>query len=95
MGNITIYKSTDVDLTITVAGIDLADVTAVTVTLEAFEMDPVVFTGDSITIGASSINLRIEDDELPSPGIYKVRITMMVDGSLRGLTPSPTFVTVV
>lgn len=97
MTDITIYKDTDVDITITVTGILYADIDAVVVSLEKPGLDPVLFTSTAgaVTIGASSLNLRIEDETLLTAGNYMLRITATENSNERGLTPNPTYIKVI
>jgi len=97
MTDITIYKDTDVDITITVTGILYADIDVVVVSLEKPGLDPVLFTSTSgaVTIGASSLNLRIEDGTLLTAGNYMLRITVTENSNERGLTPNPTYIKVI
>lgn len=97
MTDITIYKNTDVDITITVTGILYADISAAVVSFEKAGSDPILFTSASgaVTIGASSLNLRIEDSALLSSGNYLIRITATENGNDRGLTPNPTYIKVI
>lgn len=96
MTDITIYKDTDVDITITVSGILYADIDAVVVSLEKPGLDPVLFASPAaVTIGASSLNLRIEDGTLLTSGNYMLRITATENSNERGLTPNPTYIKVI
>jgi len=96
MTDITIYKDTDVDITITVSGILYADIDAVVVSLEKPGLDPVLFTSPTaVTVGASSINLRIEDGTLLTSGNYMLRITVTENSNERGLKPDPTYIKVI
>ena len=76
MSLIEVLKSTDVDITITVTGIDLADITAMTVSLEksGYTAIPLTIAGGQVTVGATTINVRIEDTVLTTAGVYNVRI---------------------
>jgi len=97
MTDIAIYKDTDVDITITVTGILYANITAVVVSLEKPGANPVTFTSatGAVTIGASSLNLRIEDGLLTTAGDYLLRITATENSNERGLTPNPTYIKVI
>lgn len=97
MSLIEVLKSTDVDITITVTGIDLADITAMTVSLEksGYTAIPLTIAGGQVTVGATTINVRIEDTVLTTAGIYNVRITATENGNLRGLKSDPSFITVI
>jgi len=97
MSLIEVLKSTDVDITITVTGIDLADITAMTVSLEksGYTAIPLTIAGGQITVGATTINVRIEDTVLTTAGVYNVRITATENGNLRGLKADPSFITVI
>ncbi|WP_293006881.1 hypothetical protein [Nitrosomonas sp.] len=93
--SIVIYKNTDVDIAITVAGIDVADITEMTVTLEG-NGQTLSFSesnGD-ITIDGTTINLRIEDNQIASVGPYMLRITATENGNIRGLTTDPSLINV-
>ena len=96
MTDIIIYKNTDVDITITVSGLALNTMTNFTVTLSKIGLADIVFTEDAgdITIGVSSINLRIGDATMDETGVYAIRITALSSGDLRGLHPNPNFLTV-
>jgi len=97
--SVTIYKQTDVDIAIAVTGIDVGDITDMTIELEGpVNGSPAIhrFTkvdGD-ITFTGSEINLRIEDDEITTAGTYMIRITANEGGNLRGLTPDPGWIKV-
>lgn len=98
--SITIYKQTDVDITITATGIVVGDITAMTITLEGplegTQADHAfTIVGNDITITGSNINLRIEDTELTTAGTYRIRIVATENGNLRGLTPDPSYLIVV
>lgn len=97
MSRITIYKNTDVDITINVTGLVLASITEMTVSLEKDNDAPVTFSklNNDITIGATSANLRIGDGITLAAGTYMVRIKATVGGDIRGLTPSPSSITVI
>jgi len=97
MTDIAIYKDTDVDITITVTGILYANITAVVVSLERPGATPITFTSASgaVTIGVSSLNLRIEDGLLMTAGDYLIRITATENSNERGLTPTPAFLKVI
>jgi len=97
MTDIAIYKDTDVDITITVTGILYADIDAVVISLEKPGAAPITFTSASgaVTIGVSSLNLRIEDGLLTTSGDYLIRITATENSNERGLTPSPAFIKVI
>lgn len=94
--SIKIYKSTDVDISISVVGIAIGDITAATVSLEMSGASPITFStaAGTVTIGASSLNLRIEDNKITTPGVYMIRITVTENSNIRGLTPNPNFLTV-
>lgn len=98
--SITIYKQTDVDITIAVTGVVVGDITDMTITLEGplegTQVDHTFTMDDSdITITGSDVNLRIEDTELTTAGTYRVRIVATENGNLRGLTPDPNYLIVV
>lgn len=97
MSQIEILKGTDVDITINVTGIDLVDITAITVSLEKSGDVPITFTmsGGQVTVGLTSVNLRIEDNIITSAGVYMIRMTATENGNLRGLKTIPSFITVI
>lgn len=93
--SIVIYKNTDVDIAITVAGIDVVDITEMTVTLEGGgQILNFSKSNGDITISGSTINLRIEDNQIASVGPYMLRITATESGNVRGLTADPSFINV-
>ncbi len=95
--SIKIHKQTDVDITINVTGIDVGDITDMTIVLEGQMGNSYSFTmgAGQITKDGSSINLRIEDDQITSVGPYMLRITATENDNIRGLDSSPGFVLVV
>jgi len=97
MSQIEILKGTDVDITINVTGIDLVDITGVTVSLEKSGDAPLTFTmaGGQVTVGLTSVNLRIEDNIITAAGVYMIRMTATENGNLRGLKADPSFITVI
>ena len=97
MSQIEILKGTDVDITINVTGIDLVDITGITVSLEKSGDVPITFTmsGGQVTVGLTSVNLRIEDNIITSAGVYMIRMTATENGNLRGLKADPSFITVI
>ena len=97
MSQIEILKGTDVDITINVTGIDLVDITGITVSLEKSGDVPITFTMSSgqVTVGLTSVNLRIEDNIITSAGVYMIRMTATENGNLRGLKSDPSFITVI
>jgi hypothetical protein len=94
---IKIFKQTDVDITINVTGIDVGDITDMSIVLRNQNGDSYSFTmdGGDITAGESGINLRIEDDKITTPGSYEIMITATENGNVRGLNASPDYVLVV
>jgi len=94
---IKIFKQTDVDITINVTGIDVGDITDMEIVLEGQRGNAYSFTMDAgqITKVGSSINLRIEDDQITEPGTYRLKITATENDNLRGLNPNPDLVLVV
>lgn len=97
MSQIEILKGTDVDITINVTGIDLVDITAITVSLEKSGDVPITFTMSSgqVTVGLTSVNLRIEDNIITSAGVYMIRMTATENSNIRGLKTVPSFITVI
>jgi len=97
MSQIEILKGTDADITINVTGIDLVDITAMTVSLEKSGDVPITFTvsGGQVTVGLTSVNLRIEDNIITSAGVYMIRMTATENGNIRGLKTVPSFITVI
>ncbi|MBY0474233.1 MAG: hypothetical protein K2Q13_04115 [Nitrosomonas sp.] len=95
--SIKIFKNTDVDLTINVTGIDVADITAMSISLEPQSGAAITFTlaDGSITKVGDSVNLRIEDNLLSVTGSYALRITATESGNIRGLTSNPEYILVV
>ncbi|SNX59713.1 hypothetical protein SAMN06296273_1150 [Nitrosomonas ureae] len=94
---IKIFKQTDVDITINVTGIDVGDITDMSIALESQSGNVYSFTMEAgqITKVGSSINLRIEDDQITDPGTYRLKITATENDNLRGLNPNPDLVLVV
>lgn len=97
MSQIEILKGTDVDITLNVTGIDLVDITGITISLEKSGDVPITFTmqGGQVTVGLTSVNLRIEDNIITSAGVYMIRMTATENGNIRGLKTVPSFITVI
>ena len=96
MSEITVYRNTDSNITINVTGIDLANVTAATITIEKYGGAPINFSlGDGITKGATSLDWRIEDDKISNSGKYNVRLTLTENGNKWGPNLNPSFINVV
>ena len=97
MSQIEILKGTDVDITLNVTGIDLVDITGITISLEKSGDVPITFTmqGGQVTVGLTSANLRIEDNIITSAGVYMIRMTATENGNIRGLKTVPSFITVI
>lgn len=84
-----LYVETDIDITITLAGIMAADIVSGVVTLTSNAASK-TFSGASVEIGATNITLKITSTDISVAGIYTVKITVTdTGGSVRGLTPCP------
>ena len=92
-----LYINTDIDITITLAGIQIADIAAVTVTLTKGATVLTYTVGSGVTIGASDITLSIPDTGVRSvaaEGSFEIKILATdTGGNVRGLTPCPGILT--
>ena len=84
------YVQTDIDITITASGFEIADIESMQVQLVSHSNIVTLSTDDGITIGSDNINLAIGRDKVTQPGSYEVRMIFTdTEGKVRGLKSSP------
>lgn len=92
-----LYVNTDVAILITIGtGLTIDDILSMTVTLtKAGATSGTTFSGDNVTVGDSSVTLTIPDsDGISEPGVYYIKILFTdTSGNIRGLTPTPEYLT--
>jgi len=86
-----IYTDTDVEIPITLSGVDVVDVAGMTIGLFLNGTKVTEKTiGAGITLVDGQYILRIDDTDIVTPGNYVLACNVTAtDGDLLGLTPSP------
>lgn len=88
-----LYTNTDIDVTITLDGILIANIAAVTITLTNGSTIKTYTDGSGVTIGGSTIELSIPAvgaESISAEGVYVIKILATdTGGNVRGLTPCP------
>jgi len=86
-----LFIQTDIDVTINVTGVDLADIVSVTITLTK-GVTQVTISYPDVVVGVTNIQAAISKTKITSPGTYSVSIRAIdTSGKTLGLSPDNNF----
>lgn len=96
MADISLYRNTDNDITISL--VNISNVTSMSVSLirkDSGTTTLITSVSGKITLAPTEAILRIDKELITIKGTYYMEITVAIGSSIRGLKPTPDFITVI